>query len=66
MTQLFELPKGVKIRVLEPVRTPIGGKPIHKGDILQFDHVDGMYSYCIDADGDVVHPAAWTEAEVVQ
>ena len=26
-----------------------------------FDHVDGMYSYCLNKDKNVVHFAAWTE-----
>jgi len=34
--------------------------------ILDFHHVDGMYSYCTDKDGNVVHLAAWTEVEVIK
>ena len=25
------------------------------------DHIDGMYSYCTDVKGNVLHFAAWTE-----
>ena len=32
---------------------------------LNFKHIDGMYSYCTDDDGNVMHPAAWTEVEIV-
>lgn len=28
---------------------------------LLFCHIDGMYSYCKDSQGNVVHLAAWTE-----
>lgn len=35
------------------------------GEILFFDHIDGMYSYCLDKDKNVVHLAAWTEVEIV-
>lgn len=36
--RLYELPKGAKIFGLEP-----NG---NKDDVVVFDHVDGMYSYC--------------------
>jgi hypothetical protein len=26
-----------------------------------FDHVDGMYSFCLDMKNNVVHLAAWTD-----
>jgi len=32
-------------------------------DTFFFDHVDGMYSYCLDMKGNVVHLAAWAEVE---
>jgi hypothetical protein len=32
------------------------------GDVtLFFDHIDGMYSYCMNAANEVVHIAAFTE-----
>ncbi len=33
------------------------------GERYFFDHVDGMYSYCKDNSGNVVHIAAYTEVE---
>jgi len=29
--------------------------------VLTFHHVDGMYSFCTDAQKEVVHIKAWTE-----
>jgi hypothetical protein len=49
--KLYEVPRNSRI-VTE------GGKE------LNFSHVDGMYSYCTDDDGNVVHLAAWAEVEV--
>jgi len=28
-----------------------------------FDHIDGMYSYCLDEKQNVIHFAAWTEVQ---
>lgn len=35
------------------------------GELFFFDHVDGMYSFCRNAEGKVVHLAAGTEVEVL-
>lgn len=32
---------------------------------LYFDHLDGMYSYCLDEGGNPVHVAASQEVEVL-
>ena len=39
---------------------------ILKGEKYFFDHIDGMYSYCTDEDGNVVHLAAFTDVELCQ
>jgi hypothetical protein len=31
---------------------------------LLFSHIDGMYSYCTNDQGIVIHLAAWTEVEI--
>ena len=30
-----------------------------------FDHIDGMYSYCTNENGQVLHLQAWEEVEIV-
>lgn len=30
-----------------------------------FDHIDGMYSYCKDKEGNIVHLPAWSDVEIV-
>ena len=37
---------------------------IHNGVELFFDHVDGMYSFCIDEKGNIVHLAAFADVEI--
>jgi len=51
--KLYELPKGTKI--LEECSDGSA--------FLTFDHLDGMYSYCITEKGGVVHPGASSELE---
>lgn len=48
------------------VRTPPGSPTVEAAAnaVYWFGHIDGMYSYCKDADGNIVHPAAWTEVEM--
>ena len=63
--KLYEVPPNSKIRVLGEGMVPPSAPAIHKGDVLNFHHIDGMYSYCENQDGDVVHLAAFTEVEIV-
>lgn len=67
MCNLFELRKGDKFKLApeeeagEEVRVP----PAHEDPNFDleylFDHIDGMYSYCKNSAGQVVHFAAWTK-----
>ncbi len=31
------------------------------GAVFYFDHIDGMYSYCLDMFGDTIHLVAWMD-----
>jgi len=46
-------------------KVPPGAPPINLKEIIDFHHIDGMYSFCVNAKGETVHLAAWTEVEVV-
>lgn len=52
--KLYELSKG-KIWVKEK----------ETGFEFFFNHLDGMYSFCKDRQGNIYHPAAWTEVEII-
>lgn len=70
MTKLYELRKGDWFRVIDKeVKLPVGHPDITDEEDddpwYYFGHLDGMYSYCTDKNGSVVHFAAWTEVEVV-
>lgn len=65
--KLYEVPRNSKIRLLEPdTQTPPYSPGIEFSDIIEFHHIDGMYSYCKNSKGEVIHPAAWTEVEIVK
>lgn len=34
--------------------------------VLFFDHVDGMYSFCLDLNNNITHLAAWTNVIPLQ
>jgi hypothetical protein len=54
---LYEVPRNTKIKFKD-----------NEGNetTLLFGHVDGMYSYCTDDNGNVVHLAAWADVEVAE
>jgi len=64
--KLFNIPENSKIIVKGNIETPPASIPIQKEDILQFYHIDGMYSYCKNTDGEVVHLAAWADVDVIK
>jgi len=65
--KLYDVPGNSFVRILdENTKVPIVSKETPNGTILKFHHVDGMYSYCRTKDGNVIHPAAWTEVEIVE
>jgi hypothetical protein len=51
--KLYDVPRNTRVRVIET------------GEEYNFAHVDGMYSYCTDDEGNVAHLVAWEEVEVV-
>jgi len=63
--KLYNCKKGDKIRLYETASIPPSHRPLPLGEVLTFDHIDGMYSLCYDTDGQYVHPAAWTEVLVI-
>lgn len=50
--RLYDVPNNSKIKI--------------GNQTLDFKHVDGMYSLCYTEDGKPVHPACFTEVEVIK
>lgn len=63
--KLYEVPSNTYVKVLEAEVPPPGALAVDVGQIIYFSHIDGMYSYCKDIDGNIVHLKAWTEVEIV-
>lgn len=65
--KLYEVPDDSYIKIIgKEISTPICAPQLKTDDIIWFGHIDGMYSYCKDKDGNLVHLAAWTEVEIVK
>jgi hypothetical protein len=63
--ELHKVPRGSKIKVKSDIKVPPGAPEIQEEQILIFNHIDGMYSHCLDLNGNVVHLDAWAEVELV-
>lgn len=64
--RLYEAPDKSRIRVVGEVAVPPSGIGVEVGDELNYNHIDGMYSYCTRDDGTLVHLVAWAEVEVIE
>jgi len=64
--KLYELRKGDWFKITdEELKVPVAHDDVDLDEKYWFGHIDGMYSYCKDKDGQLCHFAAWTEVEKV-
>lgn len=66
--KLYAAPRRSWIRVLpmEGTRVPPAASKILDGEVIFFDHLDGMYSFCRKPSGEVCHLVAWQEVEAAE
>jgi hypothetical protein len=68
--KLYEAPRGRWLRLAPEehgeAQVPPSALPVDAYRTFKLDHIDGMYSLCRDREGNILHPAAWTEVEVVK
>jgi uncharacterized FAD-dependent dehydrogenase len=64
--KLYEVERETWVRVLEEAGVPMEALEIGAGDKVLFHHIDGMYSFCHNEDGRIVHLSASTEVEVIE
>ena len=61
---LYDVPRYSRIKIVYESDTE---HTIERTDEeFEFDHIDGMYSYCTDDEGNVIHLAAWTPVEIIR
>ncbi len=63
--KLYNVPNNTLVRIISCNAAPPDARLVDEQEIVKFHHIDGMYSYCHDKDGKVVHLAAWTDVEIV-
>jgi len=63
--KLYEVPRNTKIRLKSIENGPPASIDPEVGEVYMFKHLDGMYSYCLDKDNNVVHLPGWAEVGVV-
>lgn len=56
----------VRILPSSEFKVPPAHRDMALNECVFFDHIDGMYSFCRDTDGLIVHPVAWAEVEIVE
>jgi hypothetical protein len=59
--KLYELPNKTWFMMMEDAKVPPASLAGRRKVTYFFDHVDGMYSYCLDQQNNVYHFAAFTE-----
>ncbi len=68
--KLYEVPRRTWVKVLknenEGTKVPPAAPPIADDDIIFFDHVDGMYSYCKNNAGELCHLVCWQSVEILE
>jgi len=63
--KLYDVPRGSYIILKEDTSVPPVHRELKEREVLKFHRIDGAYSYCVDSEGNTVHPAAWSEVEIV-
>lgn len=62
--ELYKAPTKCWIKVIGENKIPPVATPIELNESIWFDHIDGMYSYCLNQKGQVVHLVSWAEVIV--
>jgi len=63
--KLYDVPRNSRIKVKSDIKVPPGAPEIQDEQVLIFNNIDGMYSHCLDLEGNVVHLVAWAEVEII-
>ncbi len=64
--KLYDVPQDTWVIPIEQPTAPPAARVVDVGEPIHFLHIDGMYSYCKDAEGRDVHLPAWTEVNILE
>lgn len=64
--KLYNVPRNSLVRPVTNTTAPPNAREIPANEIVKFHHIDGMYSYCTDSNGNKVHLPAWQEVSLVK
>jgi len=72
--KLYNVPRNTRIKVCKQLasgkrncrKIPPAAPEIEEDEILDFYHIDGMYSLCKNMKNEWVHLVAWAEVEIVK
>lgn len=68
MPKLYELPRGTLFKIVpdaESFIVPPDAPNVYSNEIYCLGNIDGMYSYCKDMRGNVVHVSACANVEII-
>ncbi len=64
--KLYDVPRRTWVMPIEETRAPPGARQVSIGEPVYFITIDGMYSYCKDVWGKVVHLPAYQEVDITE
>lgn len=63
--KLYNCPNKTWVKVVQDIKGPPLSPNFIVHEEVFFDHIDGMYSYCKDKKGNIVHLPAWSEVKLL-
>lgn len=62
--KLYDVPRESWVVIRNKPTIPPAHREFEDGEKIFFDHLDGMYSFCKDVDGNIVHLSASAEVDI--
>ena len=59
--KLFDCKRNSWVVPIAETAAPPGARAVQEGELIKFHHLDGMYSYCRDKQGNPCHLPGWQE-----
>lgn len=63
--KLYDVPNKTWVKLTTVSIAPPGAREVELHEEVFFDHLDGMYSFCKDIHGNIVHLPGWQDVDIV-